>query len=371
MQNIGFSPIKQQLQTHRYVICEYLFALILVPLIILKLNFLSLCKTVEAVTLYNTGYIDMSSNIKKMPSRLLVMIAFATVYIVWGSTYFFIKVAVQGGLPPFLMGAFRFTTAGLLLMGWCFIRGDNIFVKKNIINASFSGILLLFVANGAVIWSEQTLSSALVAILVSCTPIWFVLIDRSNWAINFNSKTTIAGLIIGFAGVILLFGEQINNIFSIGKDHSKLPWMLLLMIGSLSWAYGSLFSKYKLTTGSAQVNTAWQMIAAGIVFIPAGVIHHEFHNFNVNNISFSGWFAVIYLILFGSIAAFSAYVWLLQVRTATQVSTYADVNPVIAVILGVLFAHEMISWIQIVGLFVVLSSVLLINFSKYKKGKLI
>ena len=311
----------------------------------------------------------MLPNPQKTASPLLVIIAFATVYLVWGSTYFFIEVAVRGGIPPFFLGAMRFLIAGVLMLTWCIIKGEKIFVLQNILNAAVSGILLLFVGNGAVMWAEQTLPSGMVAIMVSSTPIWFVLMDRAHWSINFKSRATIIGLIIGFGGVILLFSEQLNKAFAKGADHSSLPWMFLLLVGSLAWSAGSLHSKYKLTRGSAPVNTAWQMLAAGLFFIPFSFAHNEFANLHLQAIPVNSWLAMGYLIMFGSIAAFSAYVWLLQVRSATQVSTYAYVNPVIAVILGIFFAHENISLLQIGGLVVILGSVLLINLSKYRKGK--
>jgi len=312
----------------------------------------------------------MSPTSQKSASPLLVIIAFATVYIVWGSTYFFIRMSEQGGMPPFLLGAIRFTTAGALLMAWCIIKGEKIFVKRDIINAAVTGILLLLVGNGIVIWAEKTLPSAMVAIMVSSAPIWFVLLDKPNWGINLKNKSTIIGLIIGFAGVILLFSEQLQVMFT-GGGASLLPWMLLLLLGSISWSYGSLYAKHRPSTGSASVSTAWQMLIAGIVYMPVSVIHGEFKSLDLGSIQASGWLSVLYLVLFGSIAAYNAYVWLLQVRPATQVSTYAYVNPVIAVILGVVFAHENISLIQLTGLFVILASVLLINLAKYRKEKLI
>jgi drug/metabolite transporter (DMT)-like permease len=298
----------------------------------------------------------------------MVIIAFATVYLVWGSTYFFIKIAVDG-FPPMLLGALRFLTAGILMLIWCVIKGEQIFVKRNIIHAVVSGFLLLVIGNGAVIWAEQTLPSAMVAIMVSSPPIWFVLLDKQNWNVNLKSTSTIIGLIIGFAGVILLFSEQLGGLFGASTGHSKLPGMLLLLIGSISWASGSLYSKYYNTKGSAPVNTAWQMLAAGLVFLPSSFLHHEVQGLQWQNIPAHSWYALLYLVIFGSIAAFSAYVWLLQVRPATQVSTYAYVNPVIAVILGVLFAHESITLLQISGLVIILGSVLLINLSKYRKEK--
>ena len=305
---------------------------------------------------------------QKSASPILVIIAFAIVYLVWGSTYFFIKMAVDG-FPPLLIGALRFTTAGILLIIWCVIKGEKVLVKRSIIHAAVTGFLLLVVGNGAVIWVEQTLPSAMVAIMVSSAPIWFVLFDRQNWHVNFKSTSTIVGLVIGFAGVILLFSEQIGSLFGSSIGLSKLPGMLLLLIGSMSWASGSLYSKYHSTKVSASVNTAWQMLAAGLMFIPASFANHEIQHVQWHNIPAHSWYALIYLIFFGSIAAFSAYVWLLQVRPATQVSTYAYVNPVIAVVLGVLFADEHISFTQIGGLVIILGSVLLINLTKYRKEK--
>lgn len=312
----------------------------------------------------------MATTSQKSASPLLVVLAFATVYIVWGSTYFFIRMSERGGMPPFLLGAIRFTIAGALLMGWCIIKGEKIFVKRDIINAAVTGILLLLVGNGIVIWAEKTLPSAMVAIMVSSAPIWFVLLDKPNWNTNLRNKSTIVGLIIGFAGVILLFSEQLQVVFS-GGGAAMLPWMLLLLFGSISWSYGSLYAKHRPSTGSASVSTAWQMLIAGFVYLPISVVHGEFKGLNLGSIRTTGWLSVLYLIVFGSIAAYNAYVWLLQVRPATQVSTYAYVNPVIAVILGMVFAHENISLIQLAGLFVILASVLLINLAKYRKEKLV
>jgi drug/metabolite transporter (DMT)-like permease len=298
----------------------------------------------------------------------MVLIAFATVYLVWGSTYFFIRMAIQD-FPPLLMGAIRFFTAGMLMLIWCIIRGEKIFIGKSLVTSAIVGLLLLGGGNGAVIWVEQTLPSAMVAILVSAAPIWFVLIDRHNWSVNFNSRSTVIGLIIGFIGVLLLFGEQLDTVLEGNSVKSNLPMMLLLILGSISWTSGSIYAKYHPSEGSAAVNVAWQMIIAGLVFFPGAAINHEFANFHLSQISAQSWFALIYLIIFGSIAAFSAYVWLLQVRPATQVSTYAYVNPVIAVILGVFFAGEHISLMQIGGLIIILSSVLLINLAKYRGNR--
>jgi drug/metabolite transporter (DMT)-like permease len=303
--------------------------------------------------------------VKKNASPFVVIAAFATVYLVWGSTYFFIQKAIQE-IPPFLMGALRFITAGLLLMIWCIIKGDRVWVWTSIKRAALTGLLMPFIGNGAVIWAEQSLPSSLVAVLVSAAPLWFVLLDKPKWKENFKSRETILGLIVGFIGVILLFGERI--IGSAAGSGLQLLGLIILVVGSMSWAAGSLFSKYK-EKSSSSVNTAWQMIAGGVAFLPASLLDNEWSGFQWQTVTMQSWISLLYLILLGSIAAYSAYVWLLQVRPATQVSTYAYVNPVVAILLGAFIAGEKITLLQLVGLTVILTSVLLINLAKYRKEK--
>ncbi|GAB3988917.1 EamA family transporter [Spirosoma daeguense] len=310
----------------------------------------------------------MNTNVTKTASPLLVISAFTIVYIVWGSTYFFIQMAIHD-FPPLLLGALRFFVAGALMLGWAYLKGEQLFHKKNIITSAVVGTLLLVVGNGVVIWAEQTLPSALVAILVSSAPIWFVLLDKANWSVNFKSKSTLLGLAVGFVGVVLLFGEQLNSMLKQGAPESKLIGMFLLVIGAISWSSGSLYSKYHPSEGAPTASVAWQMLIASLVFLPGSLLNHEFDKIQWNHVSVQAWLALGYLILFGSIIAYSAYVWLLSVRSATQVSTYAYVNPVIALILGVVFAHETISLLQIIGLAIILGSVLLINLSKYRSEK--
>lgn len=307
-------------------------------------------------------------NTQKTVSPVLVVIAYTLVYVVWGSTYFFIQVAIHG-FPPMLMGATRFLTAGLLMLSWCKIKGDKIFVLKDIAASAISGLLMLFVSMGMVIWAERSVSSAMVAIMVSTGPIWIVILDKPNWKVNLKSKTTIAGLALGFGGVFLLFGEAVSRSVNGSLGTERLIGLILLLLAPVSWSGGGIYSKYKGSGAPARLNTAWQMMIAGIVYIPAAAIHGEFNGLDFASIPLKAWLAVAYLIVFGSIVAFSAYVWLLSVRPPAQVSTHAYVNPVIAVILGVLFASERISLLQLGGLFVILFSVLLINFSKYSFRK--
>ncbi len=302
----------------------------------------------------------------KDASPVMVMLAFGIVYIVWGSTYFFIQLA-EKSFPALMLGAVRFIIAGIIMLGWSLLRGEKLFIKRDIKHAAVSGILMLTVGNGIVIWVEQYLPSAVVAIMVSSSPVWFVLLDKPKWIENLNNKATITGLILGLVGVMTLFSEKIINAFSSGGNHAELRSLALMIIGAISWSAGSLYSKYKSTSGAASVNTGWQMLAAGLAFVPGMILRGEVHLLQWQDISASAWLSLWYLIFFGSIAGFSAYVWLLQVRSATQVSTHAYVNPVVAVLLGVFLAHEKISLLQVIGLIIILASVLMINLTKYKK----
>ena len=324
----------------------------------------------------------MPSPDNKPASTVRVVIAFATVYIVWGSTYFFIRMSVEH-IPPMLVGCLRYLTAGVLLLLYCLVTGERVFVWKNIRPAIVSGLLLLVLGNGALIWCEQYLPSSLAAILLASGPIWFVLLDKRKWRENFQSRETIIGLLVGFAGVILLFGEKLMQAFSATAAASSAgssvaassatasgSWqifvMVILLLGSVSWAAGSLYAKYKSTGKSNSVNAGWQMLAAGLAFLPASWLSGELSGFHPQAVPLSAWLSVFYLVTMGSLAGYSAFVWLLQVRSATQVSTHAYVNPVVAVLLGLFFAGEKMSSFQWLGLAIILVSVLLINLAKYR-----
>ena len=305
------------------------------------------------------------ANLNKTASPVMVYLAFGIVYIVWGSTYFFIQKALVG-FPPFVLGVVRFFIAGTLLLGWCKLKGEDIFNLKTIKIATISGVLMLGLGNGIVIWVEQFIPSGVVAIMVASAAIWFVILDKAKWKENLSNKYIVSGLIIGFLGVVLLFSDQIMQAMDHPQSNMQVLGMVLLVFGPVAWAGGSLYSKYNPTTeSSVSVNTGWQMLMASLAFLPGSLFKSEFKHLDWGSISLDSWLSIIYLILFGSIAAFSAYVWLLKVRPATQVSTYAYVNPVVAVLLSLTFTNEKIGVTQVIGLAIILGSVLLINLPKY------
>ena len=299
-------------------------------------------------------------------SAAKIMAAFAVIYIVWGSTYFFIQIAIRQ-MPVAIMGTFRFFTAGLLMTGWCWMKGEKIWAWKDILYSFFIGFLLLFIGNGAVAWSEQYLASSVVVVFLASTPIWFVLLDYSRWKLNFISAGMITGLITGFAGIILLFNENMSAVYSGRGDKWEIASIGALIIGSLSWVSGSLYSKYKGTSLSGNLNSGWQMLGGGMMYFIMGSIRGDWNSFNWHEVTASAWMSVVYLITMGSLLGYSAYVWLLKVRPATQVSTHAYVNPVVAVLLGVFIGGEKISFLQITGLSIILLGVLLVNMTKYRK----
>ncbi len=310
----------------------------------------------------------MKQQIKPKAPLALVITAFAIVYIVWGSTYFFIQVS-EKGFPPFLLGAVRFSASGILLLLWCALRRESLFNKRQIQSAFITGNLLLFIANGSIIWAEQVLPSSFVAVLVSAVPVWFVLFDDANRKANLQNTKIIMGVVTGFIGVVLLFGQKLMSAISTSDGSSVLINMLVVVVGSMCWAIGSLYSK-KRSEGSVMAGAAWQMIAAALSFTILTFTTGEFSHFHIEQVSLNAWLSVLYLVTMGSLAGYSAYIWLLTVRPATQVSTNAYVNPVVAVLLGVLFAGEAMSGIQLLALAIILSSVFIINLDKYKRKKL-
>lgn len=307
----------------------------------------------------------MKENIlPEKPSKILVIAAFAALFIIWGSTYLGIMIAIKS-IPPFFMLGARFFTAGMLLYIWCIIKGEKMPSLKLFSTIGVGGILMLFVGNGAVTWAEQYLPTGLAAIVVATMPLWLILLDKRQWKYNFSNKFIILGFIIGFAGVLLLFGGKGTTGFF--GDKLKLISFFILVTGTVGWASGSLYSKYKKADASVTMKAAVQMLSAGIASLLAGLVTNEQKGFNVQNVSLPSVLALLYLIFMGSLVAYMAYIWLLSVRPPSLVGTYAYVNPVVAVFLGWLIAGEAISSHQIVALVVILAGVILVNFSPGNK----
>lgn len=306
----------------------------------------------------------MVKSLTKHP-KALVLAAFAAVYIIWGSTYLAILLAIKT-IPPFFMAGSRFLIAGLILLVYALLKGEQIPEAKSVGRISLAGILMLSVGNAFLAWVEQYLPSGLAAILVATVPLWFILFDQQQWKFYFSNKQIIVGLLVGFAGVILLFaGKDSADLFN---SRIKIISLVVLFVCTIGWTIGSLYSKYQKINGSTLMKVSIQMLAAGVVNFIGGFILNEQQNFILKNISWQSVGALAYLIVMGSLIAYMAYVWLLSIRPASLVGTYAYVNPVVAVFLGWLIANEHVNLQKIIGLMVVIVGLIIVNMSKEKKA---
>lgn len=298
----------------------------------------------------------MNTNTTSHPARTLIVMAFAAIYLVWGSTYLAIRVVVET-LPPFLSAGVRFVVAGGLLFAFLSARGMARPTPAQWRHATVAGVLLLVGGNGLVMYAEQHLSSGLTALIVALAPVWFALLD---WLRPHGARPqfkTVLGIIIGFAGVVMLVNGRAGTI------HGQAYWWsgLALIAAGLSWAAGSLYSKYSPNSGSPWMNAAAQMICGGAGLLLAGTLLAEPFRTDWSRVSGRSLAALGYLIVFGSWIGFSAYVWLLKASTPTRVSTYAYVNPVIAVFLGWALLGESVNTHMLWGALVILAGVVTIT----------
>lgn len=266
---------------------------------------------------------------KREASALALVTAFAAVYLIWGSTYLGIKVAIET-MPAFAMAGTRFLVAGSILFGYCLYRGSARPSPREWLNTAIVGAFLLLGGNGCVVWASLTVPSGIVALLVAVLPMWMVLIEWLRPGGTRPTAGVVIGVLVGFVGV----GVLVNPGAKTG-DHSigLLPTFVLLLGGFL-WAAGSIYSRRAKMPCSLLMSIAMQMLCGGALLLIVGGIRGDFAGVRLENFSISSVAAFAYLIVFGSLIGFSAYVWLLQVTTPARVSTYAYVNPVVALALG-------------------------------------
>jgi drug/metabolite transporter (DMT)-like permease len=296
-------------------------------------------------------------------TRLAVIVAYFLIYVVWGSTYYFIGVALRG-LPPFLLGALRFTMAGGLLLAVCALRGEPVLRGKLVLRSVVSGIVLLFIDMAVVMLAQRWVSSSLVAIVASSTAVWIMAFDAPMWRRNFRNPAVVVGVVAGFLGVAMLYAEQF---FAEGVYPGSEYGIVLLIFGCVSWALGTLYAKYRSSDAedvNAFAGSAWQMIFASTAFWVCSLASGEMRSIDFGAVPAASWMSLGYLAIFGSIGAYSAYIWLLKVRPATEVATHAYVNPLVAIFLGVVLGGETVTWIQLCGLGVILASVALVGRRK-------
>lgn len=294
----------------------------------------------------------------------MVVAAFLAVYVIWGSTYLGIKYAIES-LPPFLMAGARFVTAGSILLFIVLSRGASWPTPRQVAGASVVGLMLLCYANGCVVWAEERVPSGMAALLVATLPLWMVLLD---WLRPGGERPRTAlwiGVVIGLAGV----GALVDQGWVLVAEPVD-PWRAgALLSASLVWALGSIYSRHSDQPKSAWVAAALQMLAGGVGLFVASAVTGEWAGFEPANVTWKSMAAWAYLVLFGSLVAFSAYTYILKVSTPAKVATYAYVNPIVAVALGWL-AGEAVTARTLVGSIIIIAAVAFITQARTRGAQL-
>lgn len=269
------------------------------------------------------------------PPRWQLASALGAVYLIWGSTYLAIRISIET-LPPFLMASIRFFVAGIALYAWMRLRGAARPERVHWRSAVMVGGLMLLGGNGGVCWAEQYVPSGLTALIVGTTPLWMVLIDWLWHGAGRPGWRTVIGLLFGFAGIALLIspGE-----FA-GGGHVDSVGAVVLLVATLAWATGSLLSRHAPFPASALLSTGMQMLCGSVLLLLASGLTGEWGRVEWAQVSARSWMALAYLTVLGAIVAYSAYIWVFRVTTTAVASTYAYVNPLVAVFLGWAFASE-------------------------------
>jgi len=287
-------------------------------------------------------------------------VALIAIYIVWGSTYLAIRFAIET-IPPFISAGIRFLVSGAILYAWRRLSGDPAPKKVEWRSASIIGLLLLLGGNGMLVWAEQRIPSGIASLVIATAPLWMVLIDslrpngaRANWL-------TWLGVLVGFVGIALLANPWQVHTTSPALDPLG---MGVLIFAAFSWSIGSLYSRKAPLPTSPILGTGMEMLVGSLSLFAFGTIFGEWSQFHLADISLRSLGGLAYLIVFGSGIGFVAYTWLLRNAPTPLVSTYAYVNPVVAILLGSVIANESLEAIDMVSALIILGGVVLITTAK-------
>ncbi|MDP9159667.1 MAG: EamA family transporter [Acidobacteriota bacterium] len=292
------------------------------------------------------------------PASWKILLAFGIIYFVWGSTFYAIRVGVNE-VPPFLLAAFRFFAAGLILFAWLRATGTPNPTPRQWIGASFLGMVIFVLDYGCLFWAEQRVPSGIAAVVLACIPVFMTLLEivflrtqRLTWRLGM-------ALLVGILGVAVLM----NNSLSLGELPIDRRGTLALIFAAFSWSVAAIVTRRIPLPPSKPMSAGAQMLSGGAqLFVLAGLTG-EFKGFTPGAVSWNAWLALVYLIIAGSIIGFTAYVWLLHYESPTKVGTYAYVNPVVAVVLGYFLGGEVVGARTILGTVLVLVSVIAITLT--------
>jgi drug/metabolite transporter (DMT)-like permease len=289
-----------------------------------------------------------------------ILLAFAVIYIIWGSTYLAIKYAVETIPPLFAMGS-RSVVAGAVLYFWARARGASNPRREHYPALIIIGAAFFLVGHGLLGWAEQHVASGLAALLVASEPLWIAGLEGlllKNFVIT---RRILAGLILGFAGIVLLVipTSPIGNV----SDDLHLLGGAAVLVATLSWSGGAVFSRVARLPGSPMLTAGMQLLIGGTFLLVAGILLGEHHQLQTHPVSMKSLFGLMYLIIFGSLVAFNAYVWLLRVVPVTRIATHTYVNPVVAILIGWLVDREPLTPAMLIATIVIIIAVWLVLHS--------
>ena len=296
-------------------------------------------------------------------SNALAYVAFAVVCIVWGTTYLAIRIAVRTMAPTILTGA-RFTIAGIILFAIAKLRGDAVPRSRSaIVELLIVGCLLVCIGNFAVVWAEQWVPSGLAALFVATSPFWAALIERFHEQGDRVDARRLLGMLLGFGGVAMLVtpggaGGAFDTHFVVGA--------LAIQGGAIAWQYGTVRAKYRLSGVPPLMSAAIQMATGGIAVTIIGAAMGETRHFTMASDSVM---ALAYLTIFGSVLAYTSYIYAIREMSTTNIALYAYINPVVAVILGSLILREQMTWVSVVAMFIILAGVALVQMRRIPEEK--
>ena len=296
------------------------------------------------------------------PPTWKILLAFAIIYFVWGSTFLAIRIGVRE-MPPFLMAAIRFLVAGLILLVWMLIKRASLPTLRQWRSVVVIAALIFVGDYGLVFWAEQRVPSGITAVMLATIPVFMSLSEILFLGTQKLTARLAMALLAGIAGVLVL----VSHSFALGEQPIAPSGAIALLIAAMSWSVASALSRKLPLPESKPMSSAAQMLSGGILLTITAAALGEFHGFRLQSVSREAWLALAYLIVAGSIVAFTAYVWLLHHESPTRVGTYAYVNPVVAVIFGYFFGGEPIGPRTILGTLLVLVSVVVITTMPAKR----
>jgi len=295
------------------------------------------------------------------PARWKVLLAFSIIYFLWGSTYLAIRVGVLQ-MPPFLMAGIRFTAAGLALWIWMRLQGTPSLTRREWRDATILGALMFLLDYACLFWAEQRVPSGLAAVIIAIIPVCITVLEIVFLRTLRLTPRLALGLAVGVLGVAVL----VNPWASLGEAPLDRGGAIALLVASLGWSIGTVLSRRLRLPASKAIGAAAQMLTGGVLLLVLAAISGEFAVFHPQKVSLAAWFSLVYLIVAGSIIAYTAYMWLLHYESPTKVGTYAYVNPIVAVIVGALLGGERIGRRTILGAALILISVIAITTMKSK-----